>query len=277
MEVHSLNDEDFGFKLNEISYENPYDCSVIHRHTYFEIFLFDIGIGGEQMIDFNKYEIKDKTLFIVVPSQVHRLNRKKSESGLIIQFTQEFLNTQITTASIDTLFALKTNPVSKLSNAEHETLKKSFVYLLSLENSKKAYKTEKIKHYFAFTIFQILGIIESTKTIIKKDSITLEFLLLAENHFIKERIVNNYAQLQNIAVSKLNYTIKKDLGRTPSEIIQELLLIEIKRLIILEQMTHKEISYHLNFDSPSSYNRFVKKHLGCNPTEILNSLKIHNY
>lgn len=277
MEVHSLNNKDFGFKVNEISYENPYDYSLVHRHTYFEIFLFDTGVGGEQMIDFNKYEIKDKTLFIVVPGQVHRLIRKESESGLIIQFTQEFLNTQITTASIDALFALKTNPVSKLSNADYDTLKKSFIYLLSLENSKEAYKAEKIKNYFAFTIFQILGKIERATTVTKKDSITLNFLLLAEKHFIKERTISNYALQLNIAVSKLNYVIKKDLGKTPSEIIQELLSIEIQRLILLEQMSHKEISFHLNFDSASSYNRFAKKHLGCNPTEVLKTLKTHNY
>ena len=277
MEVHSLNNKDFGFKVNEISYENPYNYSVVHRHTYFEIFLFDIGIGGEQIIDFNKYEIKDKTLFIVVPGQVHLLNRKESEGGLIIQFTQEFLNTQITTASIDALFALKTNPVSHLSNADYETLKKSFFYLLSLENSKEAYKAEKLKHYFAFTMFQILGTIERTTTVTKKNSITLNYLLLAERRFINDRKISNYALQLNIAVSKLNYVIKKDLGKTPSEIIQELLSIEIKRLILLEEMSHKEISFHLNFDSASSYNRFVKTHMGCNPTEVLKSLKTHNY
>jgi AraC family transcriptional regulator, transcriptional activator of pobA len=277
MEVHSLNNRDFGFKVNEISYENPYDYSVVHRHSYFEIFLFDTGVGGEQMIDFKKYEIKNKTLFIVVPGQVHRLIRKESESGLIIQFTQEFLNTQIETASIDALFALKTNPVSKLSNADYESLKKSFVHLLSLENSKEAYKAEKIKHYFAFTIFQILGRIVRTTTVTKKDSITMNFLFLAEKHFIKERTIRSYALQLNIAVSKLNYIIKKDLGKTPSEVIQELLSIEIQRLILLEQISHKEISFHLNFDSASSYNRFVKKHLGCNPTEVIKSLKTHNY
>ena len=277
MEVHSLHNKDFGFKVNEISYENPYDYSVVHRHTYFEIFLFDSGFGGEQMIDFNKYEIEDKTLFIVVPGQVHRLNRKENENGLIIQFTQEFLNTQITTSSIDALFALKTNPISKLSNADYETLKTSFIHLLNLENSNEAYKAEKIRHYFAFTIFQILGTIVGKTTDVRKDSITLNFLLLAEKNFIKERTVGNYAQQLNIAVSKLNYVIKKDLGKTPSEIIQELLSIEIQRLIFLEHMSHKEISFHLNFDSASSYNRFVKKHLGCNPKEVIKSLKMHNY
>jgi len=72
-------------------------------------------------------------------------------------------------------------------------------------------------------------------------------------------------------------SIKKDLARTPSEIIQELLSIEIQRLILLEKMSHKEISFYLNFDSASSYNRFVKKHFGCKPTEIIKSLKMHNY
>ncbi len=277
MEVHSLENKNYGFKVNEISYENSYDYSVVHRHTYFEIFLFDIGLGGEQLIDFNKYEIKDKTLFIAVPGQVHRLIRRQNENGIIIQFTQEFLNMQITTATIDTLFALKTNPVTRLSNTEYNALKSSFLYLLNLENSVSRFKTEKIKYYFAFTIFQILEIIDKSKKNSPKNNITLNFILLAEKNFIKERIISNYAKQLNIAVSKLNYIIKKDLGKTPSEIIQELLSIEIQRLILLEKMTHKEISFYLNFDSPSSYNRFVKKRFGCNPTEIIKYLKIHKY
>jgi len=277
MKIHSLTNRNFGFNINEISYKNPYDYSVVHRHTYFEIFLFDTGLGGEQLIDFNKYKIKDKTLFITTPGQVHHLIRKENEDGLIIQFTQEFLSTQITTASVDTMFALKTNPVSSLSNADYEVLKTSFLYLLRLENSVDRYKAEKIKYFFAFTVFQILEILGSTNKSIKKDNITLDFLLLAESQFIKERTISNYAQKLNISVSKLNYIIKKDLGKTPSEIIQELLSIEIQRLILLEKMSHKEISFHLNFDSASSYNRFVKKRFGCNPSEIIKSLKIHNY
>ena len=277
MKVHSLENKDFGFKINQISYENSYDYSVVHRHSYFEIFLFDTGCGGEQLIDCNKYEIKNRTLFIVAPGQVHRLIRKENENGLIIQFTQEFLNTYLTTVSIDTIFALKTNRVSKLSKADYETLKYSFLCLLSLENSDDRFKTEKIRHFFAFTIFQILETIGRTTKITKNDNITLNFLLLAESQFIKERTISNYAKKLNIAVSKLNYNIKKDLAKTPSEIIQELLSIEIQRLILLGKMSHKEISFHLNFDSASSYNRFVKKHFGCNPTEIIKSLKMHNY
>ena len=277
MEVHSLENKDFGFKINEISYENSYDYSVVHRHSYFEIFLFDTGCGGEQLIDFKKYEIKDKTLFIATPSQVHRMIRKENEDGLIIQFTQEFLNTYLTTVSIDTIFALKTNPVSKLSKTDYETLKNSFLCLLRLEKSDDKFKTEKIRHFFAFTIFQILETIGRPTKITKKDNVTLNFLLLAESQFNKERTISNYAKKLNIAVSKLNYIIKKDLAKTPSEIIQELLSIEIQRLILLGEMSHKEISFHLNFDSASSYNRFVKKHFGCNPTEIIKSLKMHNY
>lgn len=277
MQVHSFNNTDFEFKVNQISYENPYDYSLVHRHSYFEIFLFDTGFGGEQLIDFTKYEVKDKTLFIVVPGQVHRLIRKENENGLIIQFTQQFLNTHLTTASIDTLFALKMNPVSKLTKADYEKLKSSFLFLQTLENSNDRFKKEKIRHFFAFTIFQILETIAKTYKLIKKDNITLNFLLLAESHFIEERTISKYAKKLKIAVSKLNYIIKKDLAKTPSEIIQELLSIEIQRLILLEKMSHKEISFYLNFDSASSYNRFVKKHFGCNPTEIIKSLKTHKY
>ncbi|NOQ24991.1 MAG: helix-turn-helix domain-containing protein [Bacteroidales bacterium] len=275
MEIHSLKSNEFNLSVNEIDYQPTYDYSKIHRHTYFEIFLFEKAKGGKQIIDFNTYEIKDKTLYIVAPNQVHLLKRLKNENGIILQFTSEYLKTSIPSTPANLLFALKANPKTKLTLIDYNTLLYSFQYLKKLYKSNEVYKNEKIAYFFSFTIFQILGVLQNKSNDLKKDNLTFQFLLSAENHFVKNRNISEYARMLNISVTKLNKQIKKDLGKTPLQIIHELLIVEIKRLIIIEQLSHKEISNHLQFDSQSSYNRFVNKQLGCNPTELSKSLEIH--
>lgn len=275
MELHSLKSNEFNLSVNEVDYQPTYDYSKIHRHTYFEIFLFEKAKGGKQIIDFNTYEIKDKTLYIVAPNQVHLLKRQKGENGIILQFTSEYLKTSIPSTPANLLFALKANPKTKLSLIDYNSLLYSFQYLKKLYKSNEVYKNEKITYFFSFTIFQILGVLQNKSNDLKKDNLTFQFLLSAENHFVKNRNISEYARMLNISVTKLNKQIKKDLGKTPLQIIHELLIVEIKRLIIIEQLSHKEISNHLQFDSQSSYNRFVNKQLGCNPTELSKSLEIH--
>lgn len=271
MQLHSLNNSNSSILVDSLDYQNPYDYSKIHRHSYYEIFLIEKGVGGKQQIDFNTYRLRDRHLYIIVPNQVHLLKRQKNEMGIILQFTHEYLITSLNNVSADMLFPLKSNPETMLSDSEYNELVQSFRRLKSLYVSDEPLKYEKLCHYFSYTILQILGVIQSSASKSGNDSLTIQFLQMAEKQFEHMRNISEYAKLLNISVTKLNTQIKKDLGKTPLQIIHDLLIVEIKRLIIIEQISHKEISHRLNFDSQSSYSRFVYKQLSCKPSELSNT------
>ncbi len=275
MEIHPLINKTSDLSVTDIDHKTPYDYHKIHRHTYYEIFLFEHGKGSQQLIDFNTYKVEAQTLYIVAPNQVHLLKRLKGEDGILIQFTPEYLSIAIPSFSADLLFAFKSNPIIKLSDDDFDSLITSFRYLKKLRASNENLKDEKLRHFFSFTIYQILGILENENIDSKKNSLTLQFLKLAENQFAELRNIGQYANMLHVSNTKLSVSIKKDLGKTPLQILHNLLTVEIKRLIIIEQLSHKEISHHLNFDSQSSYSRFVYKQLGCNPSDLSKSLEIH--
>lgn len=275
MEVHPLKNKKTDISISDISHKTLYDSYKIHRHTYYEVFLFEDGKGGEQLIDFNTYKVEAKMLYIVAPNQVHLLERLKGEDGILLQFTPEYLSTAIPSISADLLFTFKSNPAIKLTDNEFDNLIHSFQYLKKLGASTENLKDEKLRHFFSFTMYQILGILDNNNINSKKDSLTLQFLKLAENQFTELRHIGKYANMLHISNTKLNTSIKKDLGKTPLQILHNLLIVEIKRLIIIEQLSHKEISHRLHFDSQSSYSRFVYKQLGCNPSDLSKSLEIH--
>lgn len=275
MEIHPLKNKTTDLSIRNIEHKSPYDSYSIHRHTYYEIFLFEKGNGGEQLIDFNTYKVEPKTLYIVAPNQVHLLKRIKGEDGILVQFTPEYLSTAIPSISADLLFTFKSNPVIGLTAEDFDSLIHSFRFLKKLGSSTESLKDEKLRHFFSFTIYQILGIIKKENFDSKKDSLTLQFLKLAENQFTELRNIGQYASMLHVSSTKLSSSIKKDLGKSPLQILHYLLIVEIKRLIIIEQLSHKEISHRLHFDSQSSYSRFVFKQLACNPGDLSKSLEIH--
>ena len=254
--------------IEDISHDNPYDFTQIHRHSYFEIFLFKKGDGGSQVIDFVDYSIQSKHLYIVAPNQVHLMQRKPSEDGLVIQFSKSFLQSSIAPFQLDWLYKLRNTPVTSLSDKEFSILYQAFSILKQLQYSNNGYKRQQVRHAFAYIIFQILELLPFHITTEKDDNIAYSFIDLAEKNFKEQRKINLYAQQLGTSVNALNKKIKARFGKTALEIIHEMLIIEIKRILKIEQLSNKEISFQLNFDSQSSYSRFVRKHTGYAPSDL---------
>jgi len=264
MDSHQLNQP---ILTESIDHVNHYDFSQIHRHSYFEIMLFEKGSGvGVNAIDFIDYPIPKNGLPIIAPNQVHLMKRKQEDNGIVLQFTKEYLLTN-TNFHVEWLFSLQSNPMTILAEQQFNKLYPLFVHLNNISREKSSFSTHVIRHYFFYIIFHVLEMLNS-KVAKKVSSNAIIFLGLAESQFKENRTVANYAQQMNIAVKKLNTDIKNSFGKTPLQLIHDLLAIEIKRLILVENLSHKEIAYDLSFDSPASYTRFVKKHFNCKPTEL---------
>ena len=151
---------------------------------------------------------------------------------------------------------------------EFDKIYESFLELKTIYNSNSNYKMEKLKLYFAYTIIQIIEQFPEKHPKSHNIDISYKFLYLIDKH-LKDRLkVYQYAHKLNLSQSALNKQIKHRFGKTPSEIIDEFLLIEIKRLLTLDKLSNKEISNLLNFDSQGSYNRFIKKHTNLTPNML---------
>ncbi|WP_282015241.1 AraC family transcriptional regulator [Marinifilum flexuosum] len=276
-ELQNANHDHLSFQMIEIEHKSVYDFTSIHRHDYFEIILFEKGGTGSQLIDFQEYPIREKSLYVVMPNQVHLMKRKREENGIIIQFTKEFLQASLLPVQNDFMKMLRKNPYTQLNLEHFDLLYNGFTQLKELYFSGGEYKMHQIRHLFAYVFFQILDILPQKAESSKHDALVDRFIDMAESNFKQMRLVAEYAKMLNVSLSKLNSELKEKMGKTPLQIIHELLALEIKSMLLVEDLTHKEISYQLNFDSQSSYSRFVQKHLGCKPSELKEQLlNIHS-
>lgn len=270
LDNHDIN---IPIKVEFVGHNNPYDFSTIHRHSYFEIILFDHANGkGVNIIDFNEYPIDQYSLHIVYPNQVHLMKRTQGDNGLVIQFTKEYLMTSPVNFQPEWLFLLQSNPMKKLKKGQFEKLFQMFSHLKGLIKQETAFRSQMIRHYFQYAIFNLLEMLNDGASA-KSGGLALNFMLLAETHFRDKRIVSEYADMLNVSVKKLNTEVKTGLGKSPLQLMHDLLAVEIKRLMLAENYSQKEISYQLHFDSQASYTRFVSKYFGVSPSALKQLLK----
>ncbi|WP_116790628.1 helix-turn-helix domain-containing protein [Flavobacterium psychrotrophum] len=258
--------------IEPLDYDNPYDFHTAHRHDYFEIILITHQ-GGYQFIDFSKYELKAAEVYVVYPGQIHLLERSGAQ-GMVIQFKKEVF---------DFIFPIKhyqlyiENPAILLSAGQF-----SHIYSLA-DNIRGLMQIENLSHlsiYKAYSYLQILliSLIEQDlgKNIAVENNFASHFIsLLGQNIYTKRKVIE-YAELLGCSTDRLTVFCKNSFGKTPLKLIHEELLLEIRRLMLLNQLSLKEIAFRLNFDSPANFSAFIKSATNKTPAELQAEL-IKNY
>lgn len=94
------------------------------------------------------------------------------------------------------------------------------------------------------------------------------FQALVEEHFSDAKSVNFYAERLNLSPDTFSKKIKKQLGKLPSTLIQERVVLESKKLLHLTYLSIKEVALELNFDDEHYFSRYFKKNVGVSPSEF---------
>jgi AraC family transcriptional activator of pobA len=265
--LHNLNSADSPLFVRAISHNNAYDFTQKHRHNYFEILFFESG-GGEQLIDFQDYVVKDFTCYIVHPNQIHLLNRAPGSKGRLIQFRSEsVMSPKLLTKLRERIWD---GVGGVLFQEDKELFEKMMVTLHQFDLTAA---TERNLHLLQVLIFDLLA-----NSIAKGDSASMDsdfnqFLLLVDANFKEQHSVQFYLKSLNISDKKLGMLSKQHLGMSPLQTIHHRLVLEIKRLLLFGEESHKEIAYSLGFDSPASFSTFVKKRTEQTPSELQTTLE----
>ena len=248
--------------IRDISHNNAYDFTQKHRHNYFEILFFESG-GGEQLIDFQEYDVKNYTCYIVHPNQIHLLNRAPGSKGRLIQFRSE----SVVSPRLLTLLSERIwDGVGGVLFQEDKALFNRMISVLNQFDLDA--ETERNVHLLQVLIFDMLA---NTNFQINSASIDSEFhrfLQLIDGNFKEQHSVQFYLSVLNISDKKLGTLSKQHLGMSPLQTIHHRLVLEIKRLLLFGEESHKEIAYSLGFDSPASFSAFVKNKTGQTPSEL---------
>ncbi len=258
--------------INDVSFVKN---QKLHRDSCFEFLLFKTGKDGSQIIDFKEYVNTSQSIFIIAPGQAHQLYCSLEETGIIIRVSKEFLEYSVIPFQVNWFFKLHMNPKLTLDNLQFKKLCSRFKKIKEIccEDVTR-FKLQKLQKIFGLILFEILEFLPDELDFDFVDtSVSYEFISLVVDNVKEIRSVKKYALSLNTSTNKLEKEVKKHFGRSPINIINELLIIEIKRIYLVEKLSHKEIAFLLKFDSQSSYSRFVKAQTKMTPTELKINLK----
>ncbi len=242
----------------------------IHRHDFFYMLVIKSGEGKHQ-IDFENFNISKNSIFILKPGQVHELYLEKGTQGFLVCFETDFYQPQ----DIQTKKLFQTvNRVNHFSipNQGFENILQHFNNIYHEYTSKQKLFKQSILSYLNLIyieLFRVLKKDNSLKNYNTYEGEVLEKLFqLIERHVSNEKQVGFYAQSLNLTVFQLNSILKKTLGRTCLQLLNEQLILESKRNLLATTNQIKEIAYHLGYEDASYFSRFFKKHTGYTPDDF---------
>jgi len=93
-----------------------------------------------------------------------------------------------------------------------------------------------------------------------------------DENFMEQRTVQWYADKLFVSAGYLGEIVKKETGETAIKIIHRRIYLEASYLLNYSQLSVKEISDQLNFDTPSHFSRFFKQFAGFAPSALKKSI-----
>lgn len=96
------------------------------------------------------------------------------------------------------------------------------------------------------------------------------FTILDRDH-LETRAVSHYARKAGISARRLGELLGASVGKSTKQVIDERVILELKRLLVHTQLTVKELAARAGFDEPTNLVKFFRHHTGTTPTAFRES------
>lgn len=245
----------------------------LHRHDFFYMLILTKGLGSHK-IDFIPYEVSDNTLFLMRPGQVHELTLKTGSKGYLVQFKNDFFYSQnpparelLRKVSHRKICTLEENNFERLASILDSIYKEFMDKLEGFE--------EVIKSNLNIFFVELVRYRQNTeKKPVASNQYPQEklekFFDLLDENITDVKQVSGYANKLNLSTYQLGSITKSLLGKTPSDLINEHIILESKRQLLATSNQVNQIAYHLGYDDVSYFIRFFKKHTNHTPESFRN-------
>ena len=240
----------------------------LHRHDFFFILLLKNGKGSHE-IDFTQYQVLDNSVFFLRPGQVHQLELNAECTGYLLEFNNEFYHPKDKSSSQRLRKASNKN-YCKLEVNRFEKLQEILTHIFQEYTSREEGYLDIIKANLEIFFIEFVRQSQNSNSISPEISSYTqerfeEFLELLEKHITACKQVSQYTDMMSLSTYQLNEITKTSIGKTPSELINEQIILEAKRYLLATPNQIKDIADHLGYEDVSYFIRFFKKHTRFSP------------
>jgi AraC family transcriptional regulator, transcriptional activator of pobA len=255
-----------------------------HIHSYYQIIWFKTGTG-KHFVDFKEYDVFENAIFFIAKNQVHYFDTGAHYKGVLIHFNEFFLVQKDAEMDFMLKCSLFKNPYQQPSccggrGIEH--ILDQYIHQIMAElNAQDTFAQEELLRIYlkAFLIQvqrrknefeQINGQANSGAN--EKRMQLMEFVNLVDENYKKGYTVSGYARLMHVSTRTLSDLTGQLLNKTPSQLIQERIILEAQRLLLHSNLHVGQVGHRLGFDDPSYFVKYFKKHTAVSPSDFRKSL-----
>lgn len=124
-----------------------------------------------------------------------------------------------------------------------------------------------LRAYLYILIYELDVIKQTNTNDTRQNPLFEKFKETLSRDFISQRSVQYYADTLNVSRKYLSEVVKNNSGKTASDWIDDIVILESKILLQNKELTINQISDTLNFPNQSGFGRFFKKSEGVSPLE----------
>ncbi len=245
-----------------------------HKHDFYLIMFTSRGKGAH-IIDFVEYRVEPNSVFLMTPGQVHTWTLSPDIDGFIVFFTREFYQVQLSRNSLlefPFYHSLSASPLIRppktdvfrfvLDRMYDEYRKADAPDLRILRAYLDVFLLETARYYDARKGIQVKATTHGNTFKLRR----LEQLI--DKNFKTLRQAGDYGELMSLAPAYLNSICKNTLGKTLTDLIQERILLEAKRMFAYSDMDVNQVAAELNFADASYFVRWFRKQSDQTPEEF---------
>lgn len=168
---------------------------------------------------------------------------------------------------------IKNNPVFPLEWAERTLIQTDFrAFRLRIGTEVRLFREEIIGEMLRIFLYDLWNVYSQEIEKHQAEDITsshfLRFLMLVQEHCIREREVAWYADKLNLAPKYLSEICKDISGKPASEWIQHYAAHELTKLLSDKKLSLTDITDRMGFSSQAVLTRYLKRTLGMTPSEF---------
>ncbi|WP_264524092.1 helix-turn-helix domain-containing protein [Flavobacterium sp. N502536] len=214
--------------------------------------------------DFASFHFSGPVLLFSTPQQSIHIKEMKAVEYSVLQFHGDFYCIEYHRNEVACNGLLFNNiyiePSIQLSAEQHELYAQLMNQIrdeLRQETPSEIVLRAYIQLFLAKSSSIKMSCIEKQE--LQKDEKMDQFKLLLEEHFLDLHKPSDYASLLAMTSNSLTKQCNKRFNKTPTQMIQERLILEAKKHLHLTRMSIKEIAFALKFQDEYYFSRVFKK------------------
>ena len=218
--------------------------------------------------------LKPNDLVIVPENMLYASSHVRGCIGYCIHFKTEFIQ-PLLKESIYTefpYFNLEAEHILNISEKDSEAIQQSFRLIINEYEKFSSEKDNLLRNYIYILLLRIREIYRPyirniNANLTRSEKLANKFKHLVEKNFITMRRVHDFAGLLHVSPNYLSDSVQEAFGKSPRDIINDMLLLEIKVQLGASDKTVSEIAYIMNFADQAHLSHFMKQHTGLTPLE----------